>query len=82
MVLSVLTSVALDHTQFLGDTLEKITEQKIGIVKGSPLVSASQYPEVLAVLKDKISDLTLADVSKIVNTKLSFEETIFGIQGI
>ena len=76
-VLSVLTSVALDHTQFLGDTLEKITEQKIGIVKGSPLVSASQYPEVLAVLKDKISDLTLADVSKIVNTKLSFEETIF-----
>ena len=76
-VLSVLTSVALDHTQFLGDTLEKITEQKIGIVKGSPLVSASQYPEVLAVLKDEISDLTLADVSKIVNTKLSFEETIF-----
>ena len=41
------------------------------------MVSASQYPEVLAVLKDEISDLTLADVSKIVNTKLSFEETIF-----
>ena len=52
-VLSVLTSVALDHTQFLGDTLEKITEQKIGIVKGSPLVSAGQCSEVLAVLKDK-----------------------------
>ena len=32
-VVSVITSVALDHTAFLGDTLEKIAGQKAGIIK-------------------------------------------------
>lgn len=76
-VLSVLTSVALDHTQFLGNTLEEITQQKIGIVKGSPLVSAAQFPQVMDVLEKNISDLTVMEPNKIVNTKLSFENTVF-----
>ena len=76
-LLSVLTPIALDHTRILGDTLEKITRQKIGIVKNSPLVSAIQYPEVCSVLENEISDLTMVDASRIVNKKLSFEDTVF-----
>ena len=32
-VLSVITGIALDHTQFLGDTVEKIAQEKAGIIK-------------------------------------------------
>lgn len=32
-VLSVITGIALDHTQFLGDNVEKIAQEKAGIIK-------------------------------------------------
>lgn len=42
----VITPIALDHTQWLGDTLTKIAGEKAGIaVKGKPLLSAKQPPE-------------------------------------
>jgi dihydrofolate synthase / folylpolyglutamate synthase len=38
-VLSVITNISLDHTQFLGDTLEAIAAEKAGIIKpGVPVV--------------------------------------------
>ncbi len=38
-VLSVITGVALDHTAFLGDTVEKIAAEKAGIIKrGAPVL--------------------------------------------
>ena len=41
-VVSVITSVSLDHTEVLGETVEEIAEEKCGIIKGSgPVVS---YP--------------------------------------
>ena len=41
-VVAVITSVSLDHTDVLGDTVEEITREKCGIIKGScPVVS---YP--------------------------------------
>lgn len=41
-VLSVITSVSLDHTDVLGDSIEEITKEKCGIIKGfCPVVS---YP--------------------------------------
>jgi dihydrofolate synthase/folylpolyglutamate synthase len=40
---SVITTVSLDHTQFLGDTIEAIAAEKAGIIKaGVPVVTASQ----------------------------------------
>lgn len=33
-ILSVITNISKDHTQFLGDTLEKIASEKAGIIKG------------------------------------------------
>lgn len=40
-VLSVITNIALDHTEILGDTAEKIAAEKGGILKGAPCVLGS-----------------------------------------
>jgi len=48
---SVITSLSLDHTLVLGDTLAKIAGEKAGIIKpGVPVVSSSQKDEALDVL--------------------------------
>jgi dihydrofolate synthase/folylpolyglutamate synthase len=50
-IVSILTPIAMDHAQWLGDTLEKIAGEKAGILKpGVPAVSAPQSPEAAAVL--------------------------------
>jgi dihydrofolate synthase/folylpolyglutamate synthase len=51
-VVSVLTPIAMDHAQWLGDTIQKIAAEKAGILKaGIPAVSATQTPEAAAVLE-------------------------------
>ena len=49
---SVITSISLDHTAILGDTIEKIARQKAGIIKQEcPIVlSPSQKREVYALM--------------------------------
>ncbi len=43
---SLITNIGLDHTQFLGDTLEKIALEKAGIIKrGIPVVISETQPE-------------------------------------
>ena len=50
-LVSVITSLSLDHTQLLGDTLAQIASEKGGIIKpGVPVVTAPQAPEALATL--------------------------------
>jgi dihydrofolate synthase/folylpolyglutamate synthase len=50
-LVSVITSLSLDHTQLLGDTLPQIAAEKGGIIKpGVPVVTAGQAPEALATL--------------------------------
>ncbi|MEZ4518461.1 MAG: folylpolyglutamate synthase/dihydrofolate synthase family protein [Chloroflexota bacterium] len=50
---SVITTLSLDHTQLLGDTLAQIAYEKGGIIKpGVPVVTASQKPEALTKLKE------------------------------
>jgi dihydrofolate synthase/folylpolyglutamate synthase len=49
---SVITNIGFDHTQWLGDTLEKIAAEKAGIIKpGIPVVTTTSAPEALAVIK-------------------------------
>ena len=49
---SVITNIAFDHQQWLGDTLEKIAAEKAGIIKpGVPAVTATDEPEALAVMR-------------------------------
>ena len=52
-LVSVITSLSLDHTQLLGDTLAQIAYEKGGIIKpGVPVVTAPQQPEALATLAE------------------------------
>jgi dihydrofolate synthase/folylpolyglutamate synthase len=52
-LISVITSLSLDHTYLLGDTLAEIAGEKAGIIKpGVPVVTAPQRDEALAVLEE------------------------------
>lgn len=49
---SVITNIAFDHQQWLGDTLARIAAEKAGIVKpGVPVLTATEAPEALAVIR-------------------------------
>jgi dihydrofolate synthase/folylpolyglutamate synthase len=51
-IANVITNIAFDHEQWLGDTLEKIAAEKAGIIKpGIPVVTATDEPSALAVIK-------------------------------
>ena len=50
---TVITPIELEHTKWLGETLEKVAFEKGGIIKeGIPLVISRQSPEVFQVLSD------------------------------
>jgi dihydrofolate synthase/folylpolyglutamate synthase len=49
---TVITPISIDHTEFLGDTLEKIAAEKAGILKrGTPAIVAAQHRDALAVIE-------------------------------
>ncbi|NPD93027.1 bifunctional folylpolyglutamate synthase/dihydrofolate synthase [Xylanibacter muris] len=65
-VLSVITNISFDHTQFLGDTLTKIASEKAGIIKpGVPVVIGEATSETRPVFemtaKEKNSPLIFAE---------------------
>lgn len=54
--LSVLTTVELEHTEILGNTLEKILHEKLGIVKkGVPVLIGYQSEEAYRIINDKLA---------------------------
>lgn len=53
-ILSVITNISLDHTQFLGNTLAKIAGEKAGIIKpGVPVVIGENHPETRPIFTQK-----------------------------
>ncbi len=82
--LSVLTSISLDHMQFLGDTIEEITQEKCGIIKpGVPVVS---YPNdavkgiIEAYAKDSGSELVFADEPGIVDGGFIYKKKTYRLR--
>jgi dihydrofolate synthase/folylpolyglutamate synthase len=70
---SVITSLSMDHMNFLGDTLEKIAFEKGGIIKsGIPVVLAPQKEEAKKVIQTlcKERDSELIDVGTQYATKI------------
>jgi dihydrofolate synthase/folylpolyglutamate synthase len=56
-VVSVITNIALDHTQFLGNTLEAIAYEKAGIIKrGIPVVIGEYTTETKSVFLAKAKE--------------------------
>lgn len=65
-ILTVITNIGLDHTQFLGSTLANIATEKAGIIKpGIPLVIGETHPETAPVFnqfaKKHQSEIIFAD---------------------
>lgn len=52
--LSIITNISFDHTQFLGETLEKIAAEKAGIIKANtPAVIGETLPETKSIFIEK-----------------------------
>ena len=57
-IVSIITNISFDHTQFLGDTLAKIAEEKAGIIKkGVPVVIGENHPETRPVFEAKAKEM-------------------------
>jgi dihydrofolate synthase/folylpolyglutamate synthase len=53
-LVSVITNIDLEHTEFLGPTLEAIAGEKAGIIKpGIPAVTGTVQPEAVAILEEE-----------------------------
>lgn len=58
-LVTIVTPISIDHTDFLGDTLEKIAAEKAGIFKRNvPAVVSAQSRDVLAVLERQAARLS------------------------
>ena len=56
-ILSVITNIGLDHTEFLGNTLTKIAKEKAGIIKaGVPVVIGESHPQTMNVFLAKAQE--------------------------
>lgn len=79
-VLSVITNIGKDHTEILGDTIEKIASEKAGIIKpGVPVVIGESQPETLPVYhqfcQKNSAPMVIADsIYKLETNRQSFEE--------
>jgi dihydrofolate synthase / folylpolyglutamate synthase len=70
--LSVITNIGLDHTQFLGDSLEKIAAEKAGIIKSDvPVVVGEKHSQTENVFKSIANEL---------NSEISFASDRFESQ--
>ena len=57
-ILSVVTNIGLEHTEFLGDTIAKIASEKAGIIKKSvPVVLGQRNDEYNAVFEKRAEEL-------------------------
>ena len=55
--IAVITPIALDHEKWLGDSLEKIANEKAGIIKAqTPVVSGLQLPEAEKVIRARATE--------------------------
>ena len=59
-LLSIITGIDLDHTAFLGDTIEKIAEEKAGIFKEYSVALFGEVPPAAeAVIKEKAAQMQI-----------------------
>ena len=74
-VVSVITSVSMDHMEILGDTIEKIAEEKAGIIKKDvPVIFYGGNPAVENVVAEKATEVgtvavSIKDSDIIINSK-------------
>ncbi len=80
---SVITSISLDHTQILGDTIEKIAAEKAGIIKenGITVTTSLQDPAALSVIQSTAkalhNRLYVGNVGEVQLLSEQFGKTVF-----
>lgn len=56
--LAVITPIAMDHSQWLGNSLSEVAEEKAGIIiAGKPVISSLQEPTAQSVIEQKANEL-------------------------
>jgi dihydrofolate synthase / folylpolyglutamate synthase len=69
----VICNISLEHTEFLGDTVEKIAFEKAGIIKpGIPCVTLNPEPAIGVI--SRVADERLAELIKIRSEEIIVEE--------
>ena len=81
-VLSIITGIALDHTAFLGDTVEKIAFEKAGIIKPLiPVIFGGTDASAESVIRDKADELgsmfKTVEYSALLVKDMSLDGTVF-----
>lgn len=82
-LVAVITNIGLEHTEVLGDTIEKIAREKAGVIKeGASVVTAASKPEALQVIQEKCQEkrASLFDIRKNITwqkIKSSLEGQVF-----
>jgi len=85
---SVITAIAMDHMQYLGDTLEKIAREKCGIIKpGGVTVCYSDQPEAVmdvirALAAEKGNDIIIPDRRQMETEDRGLEGIVIRYRGI
>ncbi|MBI9038101.1 MAG: bifunctional folylpolyglutamate synthase/dihydrofolate synthase [Bacteroidales bacterium] len=67
--LSIITNIGLDHTQFLGDTIEKIAVEKAGIIKNN-------IPVIIGETQEQIKNVFI-EKAKLENSQIFFADQNF-----
>ncbi len=75
-ILAVITPIALDHTAFLGDTIEKIAREKAGIIKGAA-ISSPQTDSVKEILSLRGAEFA----GRAENIVYNADSTVFDYKG-
>lgn len=73
-ILSIVTNVSFDHTEFLGETIEKIASEKAGIIKKSIPVIVGQHSEAY--------DKVFVERAKELNSRILFAEDEWALNGV
>ncbi len=86
-LLSVITGISLDHTAFLGDTVEKIAKEKAGIIKDrSPVLFGGEDTKagnvIESVAKKRGSDIYFADYSRLKIKEASLKGCTFDYKNL
>ena len=84
-LMSVITSISLDHTQYLGDTIEKITAEKCGIIKENtpvilyPLQEDAVFHVVKSFCEKNHASLTIPKLPEITASGMVYDNESFSL---
>ena len=86
-VVAVLTSISMDHMQFLGDSLDKIAYEKAGIIKeGCRVVSFDQLPQARTAIEqisiERTAELTVCSFEDIADVRFELDSTTFNYKNL